>query len=168
MFSSSKCSQARWGMPQTCPIYFPRLPWELGQKSLFFFLLQFGWRSAIQLHEEETCNGWYNLRHMNESHARRRWLVMKDLNQNLFLEEVIFNLKEPTIVEGMTTCKGERSQEGGAKPRKRDKNWWGRGKKGIWSANALEIGGRPNEQTENLNTNKVGKGSLNIHVISIT
>jgi hypothetical protein len=23
------------------------------------------------------------------------------------------NLKEPTIVEGMTTCKGERSQEGG-------------------------------------------------------
>jgi hypothetical protein len=56
---------------------------------------------------------------------------MKDLNQNLFLEEVIFNLKEPTIVEGMTTCKGERSQEGGAKPRKRDKNWWGRGKKGI-------------------------------------
>jgi len=44
---------------------------------------------------------------MNESHARRRWLVMKDLNQNLFLEEVIFNLKEPTIVEGMTTCKGE-------------------------------------------------------------
>jgi hypothetical protein len=38
---------------------------------------------------------------------------------------VILNLKEPTIVEGMTTsCKGERSQEG-AKPRKRgiDPSW---------------------------------------------
>jgi hypothetical protein len=51
---------------------------------------------------------------MNESHARRRWLVMKDLNQNLFLEEVIFNLKEPTIVEGIDNVqRGTKSRRGG-------------------------------------------------------
>jgi hypothetical protein len=51
---------------------------------------------------------------MNESHARRRWLVMKDLNQNLFLEEVIFNLKEPTIVEGIDNVqRGNEVKKGG-------------------------------------------------------
>jgi hypothetical protein len=58
---------------------------------------------------------------------------MKDLNQNLFLKRRsdFLNLKEPTIVEGMTTCKGEQSQEGGKSPRKRDKIGGDKVNKGI-------------------------------------
>jgi len=129
-------------MPQTCPIHSPFSHGNLANRPFFSpFAIWLKKCDSIAQGGGKLQRG-DNLPYMNESHAKKKMVGLdrfksfitlnpKTLNLNLktqkspktqnskTLKEVILNLKEPTIVEGMTTsCKGERSQEG-AKPRKR-------------------------------------------------